>query len=122
MATAKSKTPAQGKGATKKTTRKVVTTTSTVLELKGTKAEKAIGELVTLREAIRNLNAQKQEVEALIRETLGEAKVGTIDGVKRVEIKDSQATSFDRELLQSAYPEAFTKTLRVTPYTKIVTM
>lgn len=120
MATAKGKTTSKT-GAQKKTTRKVVTTTATVIEL-DSKAQKAVADLVTLRESIRQLEAQKKEVEALIKEALGEAKVGTIAGVKRVELKDSQATSFDRAMLLSAYPEAYEKTLRVTPYTKLVTM
>jgi predicted phage-related endonuclease len=75
-----------------------------------------------LREAIKQLEAQKKETEAIIREALGEAKVGFIKGVKRVELKDGKSTYFDRELMEAEYPEAFTNTLRVTPYTKIVTM
>jgi len=106
---------------TKKTTRKVVTTTSIVVEL-GVKAQKAVADLVTLRDAIKQLEAQKKESEAVIREALGEAKVGFIKGVKRVELKDGKTTYFDRALLESDYPDAFTNTLRVTPYTKIVTM
>lgn len=112
---------AKAPSTTKKTTRKVVTTTEVVVEL-GAKAQKAVADLVRVREAIRELEAQKKEVEATIRQALGEAKVGVINGVKRVELKDGSTTYFDRELLKTEYPEAFENTLRVTPYTKIVTM
>lgn len=122
MATSKAKVNANTKnGVEKKTTRKVVSKTALTVEL-DKKAQNSVAELVKLREAIRQLEAQKKEVEKEVRDALGEAKVGTINGVKRVEIKDAEAISFDRELLLNAYTEAYEKTVRVTPYTKLLTM
>jgi hypothetical protein len=52
---------------------------------------------------------------------LGDAEVGTINGVERVRIVSRVTSKIDRDLLKTGFPEAFESTYVQTPYTILQT-
>jgi predicted phage-related endonuclease len=80
-------------------------------------ADAVIKEFAKAKEDMKVLEAKKKAAEEKIRQLLGDAKLGFIDGVKRVEIKDRTLTKVDRKILQAAYPEAYEASLVSTEYT-----
>lgn len=80
-------------------------------------ADAVIKEFAKAKEDIKVLEAKKKAAEEKIRQLLGDAKLGFINGVKRVEIKDRTLTKVDRKILQAAYPDAYEASLVSTEYT-----
>lgn len=80
-------------------------------------AEALIVEFNGVKAAIKALEAKKAEVEASLRGMLGNAEVGLIDGVERVRIAHRNLSKIDREMLKTAFPEAYQATLVESPYT-----
>jgi predicted phage-related endonuclease len=100
----------------------VVTTTKVevaneVAHLDRTSAEALIIEFNSTKAAIKALEAKKAEVEATIRQMLGNAQVGMIDGVERVRVQHRNMSKIDRETLKTAFPEAYEATLVESAYT-----
>lgn len=93
-----------------------IVVTTTVAHLDET-AQAIIEEFAQAKKDMKVLEAKKKAAEDKIRQLLGDAKIGFINGVQRVEIKDRTTTKIDRELLQEAYPDAYTATLKSTAYT-----
>ena len=114
----------EGKNMSTKTSSAVTTvttvTTATIkveaVDLTATDAEKVLAKFVAAREAIKVLEAQKQEAEAHLRELLGAAEVGMIRGVERFKLQHSTNTKIDRTALAAGWPEAYESTLVKTPY------
>jgi hypothetical protein len=75
-----------------------------------------------LKEAIKALEAQKEEAELALREFLGEAEVGIIRGVERFRLANSSNSKIDRKALEAGWPEAYEATLVKTPYNFIKTL
>lgn len=106
------------------TTTKTTTTTTTRTETFVGLPDTAIGLITKFNEAkaaIKAAEAEKAEAEAALREMLQGAEVGVIDGVERVRVSVRNNSKIDRELLKTAWPEAFEATLVVTPYTVLQT-
>jgi len=80
-------------------------------------AEAVIKEFAKAKEDIKVLEEKKKVAEQKIRQLLGDSKLGYINGVKRVEIKDRALTKVDRKILQAAYPDAYEASLVSTAYT-----
>jgi predicted phage-related endonuclease len=80
-------------------------------------ADAVIKEFAQAKEDMKVLEAKKKAAEEKIRQLLGDSKLGFINGVKRVEIKDRTLTKVDRKVLQAAYPEAYEASLTSTAYT-----
>ena len=93
-----------------------VTTKVDTIDLTATDAEKALAKFIAAREAIKALEAQKEEAEARLRELLGSAEVGTIRGVERFKLQHSTNSKIDRKALEAGWPEAYEATLVKTPY------
>lgn len=93
-----------------------VTTKVDAIDLTATDAEKALAKFIAAREAIKALEAQKEEAEARLRELLGSAEVGTIRGVERFKLQHSTNSKIDRKALEAGWPEAYEATLVKTPY------
>ena len=93
-----------------------ITVTTTVAHLDET-VDALIKEFAQAKKDMKVLEAKKKAAEEKIRQLMGDAKIGFINGVQRVEIKDRTTTKIDRELLQEAYPDAYTATLKSTDYT-----
>jgi len=111
-----------------KTTSSAVTTTTTVvtkvetIDLTATNAEKALAKFIAAKEAIKALEAQKEEAEAALREFLGTAEIGVIRGVERFRLTHSSNSKIDRKALQAGWPDAYEATLVSTPYDYIKTL
>jgi len=95
-----------------------ITTTATVAHLDAN-LEQAINEFAQAKKDIKVLEAKKAQAEQKIREALGQATEGYINGVKRVSILSRTLNKINRKLLQEAYPEAYEASLEKTSYTVI---
>jgi hypothetical protein len=105
---------------TTKTTTTSVTTTEGVAVL-DIAAEALIVKFNEAKALIKILEVDKAEAEKALRDLLGEAQVGTINGVERVRIASRVTSKIDRDLLKTAFPEAFEVTYVQTPYTVLQT-
>jgi hypothetical protein len=99
-----------------------ISTTTEVVDLTGTNAARLIAQFKAAKETIKALEAQKTEVEAALRELLGDAEVGIINGVEHVKVAHSSNSKIDRKALQAGWPEAYEATLVATPYTFLKTI
>jgi len=86
------------------------------------KAVKALATFNKAKEAEAKAKALKSKAEAILREALGEAKAGIVEGVVAVRVVSSHNTSFDRELMKEAFREAYDATLRTTEYDYLRTL
>lgn len=94
----------------------VVTTSTTTTELSAD-AQKFLQQFADAKEAIKALEALKDEAEANLREALGNAEVGTIDGKVAVKVAKRERKGTDAKVLAEKFPEAYQATLTVTAYT-----
>ena len=69
-----------------------------------------------LTELDEQIAERKKQVEDL-RAELGDALVGTVNGIPAVKVVASQNTHVDKEKLAELAPEVYAQTLVVTPYT-----
>lgn len=80
-----------------------------------------INEFISTRDMLRTLEKQKKELEATIKEALGDAEVGiTADGEVRIEVSKRERKGIDQKQLAEAFPEAFEACQSVTEYTVLV--
>ena len=80
-----------------------------------------INEFISTRDMLRTLEKQKKELEATIKEALGDAEVGiTKDGEIRIEVSKRERKGIDQKALAEAFPEAFEACQSVTEYTVLV--
>lgn len=80
----------------------------------------AIAEWVEVKDMIKALEERKKALDSHIKEMLGDAEVGTIDGKVRIEVSHRQRTTNDSKLLAEGYPEAYEATKRTTSYTVLI--
>lgn len=104
---------------TQVTTTQVVTETSTV-ELDSTNIATLLADFANAKLAIKELEKAKSELDNAIRELLGSAKTGTVDGLPVVELAPRTRTSVDSALLKLTHPEAFENCSKTTAYDIIV--
>ena len=140
--TIKTSTTATTKKVAGKTIKTVVDETTVIatsevisLDKQKKKAEALVAELVRLREAITDLDNQKQEAteaiyalmgweKVLIGKTekwVGVAKKGTLNGATRITISERNRTDVDRKKLELDFPEVFDKTKVETTFTVVLT-
>lgn len=100
------------------TTKTVVEQSTQIVELP-IALETAIAEFNAAKEAIKVLEAQKKAAEAVLREALGEATIGTIGGVERVKISSRTRQDINKDDLKSAFPEAYELCLKESSYTVV---
>jgi predicted phage-related endonuclease len=98
------------------TTTTIITVTEASVALDPS-AEALIVEFNTAKAAIKAFEAKKAAAEAALRAALGNASVGTINGVERVRVNHRNRSNIDREALKAAFPEAYAATLTETAYT-----
>lgn len=75
--------------------------------------------LADAKAAIKALKEQQSEIDSAIRALMGEATIGTVEGVKRVEILHRTRAGLDSELLKKAFPEAAVACATETAYTQL---
>jgi predicted phage-related endonuclease len=96
-----------------------VATEKTAVSLDKATAE-IITEFVSTRDLINNLEKTKKELEAKIKEVLGDAEVGVLDGKIRIEVSKRNRTGVSTEVLKTAYPEAYEASKTSTDYVVLV--
>lgn len=101
---------------------KTATTTKTDAVELSAKAKKALAAFNKAKQAEAKAKALKAQAEAILREALGEAKAGAIDGVIAVRVVNGSNTHFDREMMKSLYPEVYEATIRSTDYDYLKTL
>ena len=79
--------------------------------------EAIIVEFNEAKAAIKALEAKKQAAENTLREALNGNKIGFINGVERVRVAHRNLSKIDRELLKTAFPEAYEASLVESSYT-----
>jgi predicted phage-related endonuclease len=79
--------------------------------------EAKIVEFNEAKAAIKALEAKKQAAETAIREALKGNNIGFINGVERVRVSHRNMSKIDRDLLKTAFPEAYMASLVESPYT-----
>lgn len=88
-----------------------------------TKAVKALTAFNKAKEAEAKAKALKSKAEAIIREALGEAKAGIVEGVVAVRVVDGTNTSFDRVALADLLTESqYASVLKTTKYDYLKTL
>jgi predicted phage-related endonuclease len=97
-----------------------------------TKAVKDVELSETAKVALANFNKAKQaeakakelkaKAELELREALGSAVQGTIDGVVVIKVVSGTNSHFDRRELLERYPDAYYATYQETPYTYLKTL
>ena len=86
------------------------------------KAIKALATFNKAKEAEAKAKALKAKAEVILREALGEAKAGIVEGIVAVRVVNGKNTHFDREVMLAHYPEAYEATIKTTEYDYIKTL
>jgi predicted nuclease with TOPRIM domain len=100
-------------------TETIVEETIEVVDLTGTEAAKMFAEFESTKAAIRQLEAMKAELEAELRKLLGKAERATFEGQDLFKLAHSSNSKINRDVLRTAFPEAYDATLETKPYTFI---
>ncbi len=79
-----------------------------------------INEFVETRDLLNTLEKKKKALEAVIREALGDAEAGVVDGRVRIEVSPRARNGVDTKVLAEAFPEAFEATKTTTAYSVLV--
>lgn len=87
------------------------------------KVRDALAEFIQAKADEKQAKERKAQAEQILREALAKAgkQVGFIGKTKAFSLISSKNTSFDREMLETMFPEAFQATLRTTEYDYIRT-
>ena len=104
-----------------KVTTTLVVETPSVAVLDGTDVQARIDALNEAKRLVKAAEQAEAEAKAAIKALLGEARVGTLDGVIKVELFAKTRKGVNRELLEKAYPEAYAACSTVTTYDELRT-
>jgi len=96
---------------------KVVSKETQGVLLDNTRADELIQQFNEAKSVIKQMEQQKAEAEAALRELMGEAQVGLINGVERIKIATRTRQDINKDDLKNAYPEAFELCLQSKTYT-----
>lgn len=86
------------------------------------KAIVALDNFIEAKKAKKEAEEAMRIAEAQLRNALGEALTGNVNGVPAVKVVASKNSHIDKATLESEYPEIFAQTLVTTPYTYLKTM
>jgi hypothetical protein len=83
----------------------------------------AIADFVQAKADEKTAKDRKAQAEQILRQALANAgkQIGYVGKTKAFSLVASKTTSFDREMLETMFPEAFQATLRTTEYDYIRT-
>jgi predicted phage-related endonuclease len=79
-----------------------------------------ITDFVATRDMINSLEKTKKELEAKIKEVLGDAEVGVVNGEIRIEQSKRSRSGVDSKKLALAFPEAYEAVQTTTDYVVLV--
>lgn len=96
-----------------------VDTEAVILDKVSAEVEQAIADFNEAKKLIKELEAQKASAEAVLRNAMGEAKVGLIAGVERVKISERTRKDIVKDDLKVAFPEAYEACLKESTYTVV---
>jgi len=86
------------------------------------KVKKAHADFIQAKADEKDAKERKAQAEAILRASLPAGKtIGFFGKIKAFSLVFSKNTSFDRELLQEKFPDAYAETLRTTEYDYIRT-
>lgn len=86
------------------------------------KAIVALDAFVEAKKAKKAAEEAMRKAEKELREALGNAVTGKVNGIPAVKVVASQNSHINKEVLETEYPEIFAQTLVTTPYTYLKTM
>lgn len=90
---------------TKVTKVTTVESTSVVVPMDNTNALDLMTRFNSIKETIKALDAEKDQVEVELRAILGSAELGTLDGVDRLQVINRTKSTLDTKLLKENHPE-----------------
>ena len=102
------------------TTTTSVVTETTAVALDNSNIATLLADFAVAKLAIKELEKAKSELDKAIRELLGTAVTGTVDGLPVVELAPRTRTGIDTELLKATHPEAYETCSKVSTYDIIV--
>lgn len=79
-----------------------------------------INEFVATRDMLNSLEKTKKEIEARIREVLGDAEVGVVGSDVRIEVSKRTRKGIDQEKLKNYFSEAYEACGTATEYSVLV--
>lgn len=82
----------------------------------GNAGRKAVADLKKAREAKKKAEADIKDAEARVWEALAGARKGTLAGMTIVRVQAGSNSHFDRDVLKTAFPEAYKLAYRETHY------
>lgn len=82
----------------------------------------ALDEFINAKKAKKEAEEALRSAEAKLRQELGNALVGTVNGISAVKVVSSQNSHVAKDILADKYPEVYAETLVVTPYNYLKTM
>lgn len=94
-----------------------VSSEAVLLDSKAQEIEQAIADFNEAKKLIKELEAQKAAAEKVLREALGSASVGLVNGVERIKISTRTRKDINKDDLKEAYPEAYQLCLKESTYT-----
>jgi predicted phage-related endonuclease len=97
----------------------IVEVENTAVELNAD-TQAVIDQFVATRTMITELEKTKKELEAQIKEVLGDAEVGVVGGKIRIEASKRTRSGIDSKALALAFPEAYEATQTTTDYVVLV--
>lgn len=100
----------------KVTTVTTIESTQLAKELDATNALGLMQEFNSIKETIKTLKLAQAEIDSQLREVLGDAQVGTIEGVERLRLVTRGRTGTDMEMLKNLYTEAWLATQTSSSY------
>jgi predicted phage-related endonuclease len=83
-------------------------------------AQAIINEFIATRDMLNALEKTKKELEAQIKEVLGDAEVGVVEGEIRIEQSKRSRSGIDSKKLALAFPEAHEACATTTNYVVLV--
>lgn len=85
-------------------------------------AEALVIRLNNARRAAKEIEAEEKAVKDALLALMGDAVVGTINGVERVKVAEVSRENIDKATLVAAFPEAYEASRKVTTYKKVTTL
>jgi hypothetical protein len=77
----------------------------------------ALDDFIAARNAKKEAEKAMRDAEARLRAELGDALIGTVNGIPAVKVVASQNSHIDKDKLVELAPEIYAQTLVTTPYT-----
>lgn len=90
-----------------------------LLDKNAQEVEQAIADFNEAKRVMKQMEELKKSAEAKLRELMGDAEVGLLNGVERVKIATRTRQDINKDDLKTVYPEAYELCLKETTYTVV---